>query len=1108
MSTRTSSTAAAAPPSVVAKGREYRSAAQLKGRGKGKDKGAAKKAAARRAKRSAGTNSALSTAAKRRGKTRREASTKRPQTRVAAKRARATVDPTTTLREPPAKLKRSTKGVAATAAAVEPAAKPSAPATTQATEQAKDGPRTADATPQPVPSSLLRRYLPLPSSSSDPAWNTSDAAVFATFLAQVQVCFVRSCCQLLAKLTTATSTAFLHAAALGEAALASPVNGEGNDSTANPLRSTPLGDADQLVDRQEQAYRTLRATIAASCTLGHRSCQVLWGPRGSGKHRILRLLAQEVRRTPNTFVMELHGRLLRDDEAALGVIAQQLFTFLQSPQSRQLRERHYLLRTGSFGFGQLFHFERRMQKAAAAAASTGDGDASEPHRRVAAAAGVREGNSVGAVQRRAPGKAGARRRGTQTSTHSGGSSSSADVESAEEEEEVVSSDEDGAGGGAEMMITSTTTYLTGGAASALPHLQRALLLLKSLGCSVVVCIRDIDIFGIRCDQLLYVLSGLMHDSEGSSSSNGGTGGGLSLVLASAAPDIRQLEKRLSSRLTCETRYVPLLPWSLTGLLAATLHVAAQSASFQLEQRELTTERVELLSALRDGATELRCLRENLPRRGAAKKAGEAAMQNVQDSMARLEGRLHTVEASLRDVRAQRRHFLGFLDVDGAVLSSGRASQLTSMSSSSRWPPADGSGAAASALGHADVSGWRSVETQHPSPTTASSTPASTSVGFVTPRSWTVAGLHSKPGLTLEVLCVLCEELLRQLRMAAASARTTTGTPSFQARGSAPPSLVQRAVSLSVGVDLESGTSATVLTALTNILCKAASGEVDLVGSGGRRLLLRWLRARLQHEVIPPPPTDDQMAVGMAHVTGSASCPPGLPAKIATCWKESAQALALPLPVVSTTTTAAIMHNAGNGLSSSNTAVLKPHCSVASPVSASADGTGGESLPKSFFAATAAAASEMFAFHRSPSALMLPPLSLLPPHLFDLFAEGQLVGMGYGSKEMMLVLLYMHLHHTTGVRQRTVADLLEDVSSSLGTRAAAALDRAAFRVAIRLLCRWRLLTVVEQHSQTVQLCGSDARLRDFLATVLSKQPVWCEAELGLDAREMMRFRSLL
>ncbi|KAK7196802.1 hypothetical protein NESM_000620600 [Novymonas esmeraldas] len=830
--------------------------------------------------------------------------------------------------------------------------------------------------------SLLQRHLPPPTATAptDAEQSGDDTAAMAAFLADAQSHLSRHVCARLARLTTATSHGFLNVAALGEAALASPPP------------SSPAA-AEQLLDRQEDAYRTLRATIAASCALGHRSCQVLWGPRGSGKHRLLRLLAHEVRQTPNTVVLELHGRLLADDEAALGVIAQQLLLFLKSPQSAQLRATHYLLRTGTFGFGQLFHFDRHMQRDDSDShGDGGDDDVTAGGDGAAAAASVAGALPRGAGRGRA-------RPGNRTGVGRGGTGAAAHVVDGDDADDVV------AESGSEVLVTSTMTYLTGGAASALPHLQRALLLLKGQGASIVVCIRDIDVFCIRCDQLLYVLSGLMHDGDGGGDGNGGSGsgrgsgsgggGGLSLVLASAAPDIRQLEKRLSSRLTCETRYVPLLPWSPRVLLAATLHTTAQDGFGQVRLMELTRARGALVAALRSEATQLRLGAESRGRR----RGKDQEHERLTASMADLEARLHACDATLRKVHALRRHLLGSADLD--------ASSVATVT------------AAAPPLGFVESSGWRSP----PPPTT-------TAAGAAAPlptaaRGWSVHSLRSHPSLTMEVQCVMCEELLRQLRGA---------TPLACGPGRASASLSQLATELSAELELQCSTGATALTVLTSLLCRAASGAVDLLGDGGRRVLLQWLRARLQSEPV---------ALSAA-ASASATSPAAAPDAIVDQWRA---ATLTTTPVVAST-------------------VYARRCTA------------------------------------------LPPLSLLPPLLHDLLGDGQLVGMGYGSREVLLLLFYMHLHHTSGLRQRTVADLLEDVSSSLGTKAAAALDRSAFRYAVRLLCRWRLLRVVEAHAQLLEICSSGARLRDFLLEVLSTRPEWCEEELGLDARERMRLRNLV
>lgn len=990
---------------------------------------------------------------------------------------------------PPAKAPRVTAQPRATAAAAH--AKTRIPSEARAPEApAPDTAPVPEAAAEAVgPRSLLRRLLP-PTSSQlrgvhkvgragvAAPWNTCDAVVFSTYLAAIETHFTRHCCLQLSQLTTATSPAFLRAAALGEAALASPAaphptSGSGTTRSSDGVTSgLSAASVEALLDRQEQAYRTVRATIAASCTLGHRSCQVLWGPRGGGKHRLLRLLAQEVRRTPGTFVMELHGRLLKDDAAALGVIAEQLLDFLMSPQSAALRAGHYLLRTGSFGFGQLFHYEQRM--ADALSSSTAAASA-------AAVVGDRGGGVVAAEDRES-GRRGGRpqaaraRVASELSTDSG--------ETADDDDDDDAETRVGPG----VLVTSTTTYLTGGAASALPHLQRALLLLKSQGCSMVVCIRDIDVFGVRCDQLLYVLSGLMHDSETTTTttsaaaerSRGGAGsGGLSFVLASAAPDIRQLEKRLSSRLTCETRYVPLLPWSLRNLLAATLHTTAEDAFLQVRLREVGRQRAELVAALRERATQLRRAAESTAGRV---KDRERAQAELKTTMAGLEGRLHASDAALRDLRAQRRHLQGMLDIaetaGGSVGGSGSLASASGVQGAAR---AAGLGLPPT-LGNFIPSGWRPTGLPPtPIPSSTAAHKAAPATLFTTARTWTVAALLEHASLALEVQGVMAEELLRQLQATETPRRTAPAAAEEDAAlGAANPvAFVPTVTELSTELELNSSPASTVLTVLASLLCKAAGGAVDLLGESGRRVLLTWLRARLQHEPIPPPrpAAADAHCAATAHEDARAA---GVPARVLHGWRATAQALAQLPRRAATAAAAVVVPNTNAPTTAAAAASLQPLFDVA-------DATAHEG-----------------ARARPP----VPALSLLPPHLHDLLADGQLVGMGYGSRELLLVLFYMHVHLSSGVRQRTVADLLEDVASSLGTKAAAALDREAFRHAIRQLCRWRLLRVAEPHSQLLEVCGSTAPLREFLATVLSRQPTSSAAELGLDAREMVRLRNLL
>lgn len=805
-----------------------------------------------------------------------------------------------------------------------------------------------------------------------------NAAVYAHFLAVMQYSFVHSCCRVLKKLATSTSLAFLHVASLGKSACSS-----GEETVSDAATS-----AESFTDEQEQVYQTLRSTIAASSTLGHRSCQVLWGPRGSGKHRILRLVAQENAKLNSTLVVELHGALLADDEAAIGIIADQMLRFLQNSTSAAVRASSWLLRTGTFGFGQLFQFDKKM-----AVETDGSGDAS--------------GTGDRAPQR-SSGAARTAKQSTLTAVNSG--------------------EEDPSSG---LFLTSTTTYLAGGASSALPHLQRALLLLKANGCSLVLCIRDIDIFGIRCDQLLYVLSGLMHD--GDEANHGGTAedehqtmelhsrnhtkdnsgqpimpGGMSLVLASSAPDIRHLEKRLSSRLTCEMRYVPLLPWTPRSMMRATLHALAENTHHQLRIFESQYDR--------DAAKSLVISTEAMLQRGCTEDGETIARMEVRrltSRLVQLREVLKQKEATLRDLHQQQRHLLGFYDAPSLAFK---------------------------------VEALKGKESQPERVSHAAST-----ASFASAAWWSVESLLARPALSLEVLHLFCEELLEELDKASKQPATISAVGRH--------TFVDQIANMMKDWAIQGSTAATTLTAVVSLLCKVSSGRVQLFSRCSQLMLLQWLHERLAAEEAE---TGDLQQQGGTQP----------PAAVLHSWLNAAERWK------------------ADSICSDNV-----H-----------RGFHGEDVPKSSSAdpCLSTAPLALSLSHISSDAPAVPP----PPQLHDLLVDGQLIRLGYGSREAFLLLFYMHLHYTNGIHQRTVPDLLEDVSSSLGTKAAAALDREAFRLAIRLLCRWRLLRLVDANSQAIEICGSDTRLCEFLSTVLTRAQDWCANELGLDVRELVRLRNLL
>ncbi|RHW69323.1 hypothetical protein DPX39_100139900 [Trypanosoma brucei equiperdum] len=353
-----------------------------------------------------------------------------------------------------------------------------------------------------------------------------------SFLSTVQHQLAVQCCRVLAQLTASTSKSFLEVARRGR----SP---QRHGVATRDAAEDPSGRRDEL-GMHLAVYRSVRSAVAASCALGHRSCHMLWGPRGCGAHRLLRLLAQDCMEGNNTFVLYLDGDVLNSDEDALRSIGQQMLTFLRSSNSKSLRSADTSFSKGTFDFGSLFGFGKLMalDKISEGAVQT---DAECPSRTKQGSCVTKDLKVSGHEK---DGKAGRKRPRLAVPDEL------LDDGSASEDDDSFH-------------VTSTTAYAMGGASSALAALQRALLLMRTHGTNLIVCIRRVERFGVWCDQLLYVLSGLMHESDGQ-------GGGMSLVMTSSTPDIRQLEKRLSSRLTCEARCIPLLPWSVSCVARACL----------------------------------------------------------------------------------------------------------------------------------------------------------------------------------------------------------------------------------------------------------------------------------------------------------------------------------------------------------------------------------------------------------------------------------------------------------------------------------------------------------------------------------------------------------
>lgn len=837
------------------------------------------------------------------------------------------------------------------------------------------------------------------------------------FLAEAEHDLLRSCCRALPHITVraASSAAFLAVVTHGATPPGSPTL-EGKldgscpaiDNTPSPLPPPPPL---TLSRDHEQAYRTVRNTIAASCVLGHRSCQAVWGPRGSGKHRLIKLVALECGRQPNTLVLQLDGSLLNSDEDAIRTIGDQMLSFLQSPQSEALRAADWSVRTGSFDFGRLMGFDRAI----AAAAAEREAEEERQHNSSNNTGGVR-----GRADASATAAAAAKRR--LANTHN------------EESDDSNEDDDDDDGGGGGPFITSTTGNLVGGAASALPPLQRALLLMKRNCVNIVVCIRQADRFGVWCDQLLYVLAGLMHESDGQ-------GGGMSLLLSSATPDLRQMEKRLSSRLTGETRFVPLLPWTPRRMLRAVLAVL----------RDLSDCRVALSVAAAE--MERRC-RAEARRKTTTDPPSHHVRMTTRQSAAKqpLEAprppppppaltppppyRLSQLAQLLSPEWQGKVAAMALVIPDESLLLDYSPGPISSSSSSNN-------------MCGVGVGRARGLQ--------ASDRPSATAFSAAVPS------LAAHPTLRYEAHAALCGYLLDQLTAstartaakssssaAAAASGALSPTTMLAAHAAGPPlKLIKRIQDLNEALVSNGATAEVVLAAVVSTLCQAVAGEaIDCLGASGKVAMAAWLDGR-QGKEVEWPWLSEASGGGSAAASAAAGGESRAPAAMVQRW----------MPVTEGGTTP------GN-----NKAGLKGS--------------------------------------RPPAHHHLPIGAPLPPDLYDLLDSGELVRLGYASRETVQVLFHVLIQHDAGVRGRSVADLLEDITSAMGTQAAAAVDRECYRLAVRQLCRWRLLAMNEE-TEAVVVCGSGSRLRDFLRTVLAHRADWCESGvLGLDARDFMRMRSLV
>lgn len=296
-----------------------------------------------------------------------------------------------------------------------------------------------------------------------------------------------------------------------------------------------VADASSVAEDDSHAalLKKLRSGVLAASRLGHRSCIALWGPSGNGKDHLLDLLAKSLRRQDNIVVIQLDGALLQNDEEAVRKIALEVHAFLNSSSAAKAKQRCAQLKNFTFEFATLMKMRSKRHQSDGHSDDSGDDDDVDPSNPAwDCDGGVRRGGAwLG--------------------------------------------DASTAGIAPLSLLKAPQTAL-----STLSSLQDALILLNKEGVSLVVCIHNATRFSVWCDRLMYILSGLMHDVDERT-------GGMSLIMTTTGPDMRQTEKRLSSRLTCEMCFVPNPSFSLHGCLTAAVGRAV--AAFEREERILSEE---------------------------------------------------------------------------------------------------------------------------------------------------------------------------------------------------------------------------------------------------------------------------------------------------------------------------------------------------------------------------------------------------------------------------------------------------------------------------------------------------------------------------------------
>lgn len=927
------------------------------------------------------------------------------------------------------------------------------------------------------------------------------SSVLSEWVSDVEQNLVAMACRLLPHVAVKTNTSFLYVANRGATPMSTPVLSEDDGRDEEELEAAQRRRGGR--EAHDSMFQRLRGTVAAACALGHRACQVLWGPEGCGKSRLLRLIADDSRKRANTLVFFLDGGVLRSEEMGLRVMAEQLLRFLRSPASEKIRSENVLIRSGSFEFGLIFNFPEKLSGAQVSDKQTM--------------------GAMGATDKVLLGE--------------------------ESDDEAL------------LCVSHASPHLsTAGAGNALPYLHSILLLLLQHRVNILVCIKKVENFGVWCDQLLYVLAGLLHDAG--SEKEGEGHGGLLFLLTSAAPDMRQLEKRLSSRLTPESQHIPLLQWTPRRLLRVVLKLIRDVHQCQYEASAI--------------------LRDEMP-----ETAQEGATEEPSSDLAQVtERRLRTLNEKIKDLsyffdpHVLYGKIWRFPQNDGSLTRphtvSGVGSSPFSSKSAVRGCPSgsnerkrkrsDDTDALDSGR---DVAGFGG--TQRVASETEEESYAPLHAPDTTSNTAECNSLYSNHLFGADLVARLCDAALDELNadsipVSSPHVRENTLSSHLDAYRS----------DLTRGGEGEDCTASTAVSIASRTLAFLASGALSLLHSSSREKVALEFVQKIKHssnassgkgavecsllnrrstlmrllQVYTTYPMEEAGGVSSRRTSqrklhsllAKGGVNPSLqsvfffvsgllmpPTVDRTIWDCQTLELypihynGMPLPC--TTHDADLSHISHSddqegttrrhspfGVHSSNAVTSRRrHVSSASRLT---EWNRTISKVKPFAVIQAGGTATLPA---PPSSV--PPLFEIPKS-FDVVENGRWVRMGYGSREAFLILCTLALKYASStaakeVPARKVDEVLEDVclpmgkSESGGGEVARKANKAPFRLALAQLHRWKLLSVTAGSHQVQIMGGGVHRVREMLGDLLTNHPEdMCETVLGLSSGEIIYARGLL